>query len=79
MRGLVRHPQAGHRGAPARAGSRGQARGGGLVAESLESRVTAALAAIRNSRLENDILSAGMVRDLTVSSAGDVSFTFLLA
>ena len=49
------------------------------MAESLEARVTAALAAIRNPRLENDILSAGMVRDLTVSPTGDVSFTFLLA
>jgi ATP-binding protein involved in chromosome partitioning len=48
------------------------------VGESLEARVTAALAAIRNPRLENDILSAGMIRDLTVSPAGDVSFTFLL-
>lgn len=48
------------------------------MAESLESRVTAALAAIHNPRLENDILSAGMVRDLSVSAAGDVSFTFLL-
>ena len=31
------------------------------MAESLESRVTAALAAIHNPRLENDILSAGMI------------------
>lgn len=49
------------------------------MAESLEGRVTAALAAIRNPRLENDILSAGMIRDLTVSPGGDVSLTFLLA
>ena len=48
------------------------------MSESLEARVTAALAAIHNPRLENDILSAGMVRDLTVTAAGDVSFTFLL-
>jgi ATP-binding protein involved in chromosome partitioning len=48
------------------------------VAESLEARVTAALASIHNPRLENDILSAGMVRDLTVTPDGDVSFTFLL-
>jgi ATP-binding protein involved in chromosome partitioning len=48
------------------------------VAESLEARVTAVLAAIQNPRLENDILSAGMVRDLTVSPDGDVSLTFLL-
>jgi len=49
------------------------------VAESLESRVTAALAAIHNPRLENDILSAGMIRDLAVTPQGDVSFTVLLA
>ncbi len=46
--------------------------------ESLAARVTAALAAISNPRLENDILSAGMVRDLEVSEEGVVQFTFLL-
>ncbi len=40
---------------------------------------TAALARIVNPRVENDLLSAGMVRDLTVDEAGKVSFTFLLA
>ena len=49
------------------------------MAESLESRVLAALARIRNPRLENDLLSAGMVRDLSVGDDGRVSFTFLLA
>jgi ATP-binding protein involved in chromosome partitioning len=49
------------------------------VTESLESKVTAALAGIRNPRLENDLLSAGMIRDLAVSEDGRVSFTFLLA
>jgi ATP-binding protein involved in chromosome partitioning len=49
------------------------------VAESLEARVTAALARIQNPRLENDLLSAGMIRDLTVSDEGRVTFTFLLA
>jgi len=49
------------------------------VAGALESRVVAALAAVRNPRLENDLLSAGMIRDLTVSDEGGVSFTFLLA
>ena len=38
-----------------------------------------ALAAIRNPRLDNDLLSAGMIRDLAVTEAGGVSFTFLLA
>ena len=49
------------------------------MAESLEARVTAALARIQNPRLENDLLSAGMIRDLTVSDEGRVAFTFLLA
>ncbi len=49
------------------------------MASSLEARVVAALAAIRNPRLENDLLSAGMIRDLAVTDDGGVSFTFLLA
>lgn len=49
------------------------------LTESLEARVTAALARIHNPRLENDLLSAGMIRDLNVTDAGKVSFTFLLA
>ncbi len=49
------------------------------MAESLESRVLAALARIRNPRLDNDLLSAGMIRDLAVDDDGRVTFTFLLA
>ena len=49
------------------------------MSESIEARVAAALARIQNPRLENDLLSAGMIRDLTVTAAGKVSFTFLLA
>jgi ATP-binding protein involved in chromosome partitioning len=49
------------------------------VPESLESRVAAALARIQNPRLDNDLLSAGMIRDLSVSEEGRVTFTFLLA
>jgi ATP-binding protein involved in chromosome partitioning len=49
------------------------------VASSLEGRVVEALAGIRNPRLDNDLLSAGMIRDLSVTDAGGVSFTFLLA
>jgi len=48
------------------------------MTDSLTGRVTAALAAIRNPRLENDLVSAGMVRDLSVTGDGKVSFTFLL-
>ena len=47
--------------------------------ESLEARVTAALASIQNPRLENDLLSAGMIRDLSVTGEGKVTFTFLLS
>jgi ATP-binding protein involved in chromosome partitioning len=49
------------------------------MAEPLEARVAAALARIQNPRLENDLLSAGMIRDLAVSPDGGVSFTFLLS
>jgi len=48
------------------------------MADSLSARVAAALSRIQNPRLENDLLSAGMVRDLAVSEDGKVSFTFLL-
>jgi ATP-binding protein involved in chromosome partitioning len=49
------------------------------MTEPLEARVVAALARIRNERLENDVLSAGMVRNLVVGDDGTVTFTFLLA
>jgi ATP-binding protein involved in chromosome partitioning len=49
------------------------------VTESLQARVLAALSRIQNPRLEADLLSAGMVRDLAVTPEGAVSFTFLLS
>ena len=49
------------------------------MSDSLEARVIAALSRIRNPRLEGDILSTGMVRDITVTPSGGVSFTFLLS
>jgi ATP-binding protein involved in chromosome partitioning len=49
------------------------------MSESLQARVMAALGRIRNPRLENDLLSAGMVRDLEVGADGRVAFTFLLS
>lgn len=49
------------------------------MAESLEARVTSALARIHNSRLDADLFSAGMIRDLAVTDDGKVSFTFLLS
>jgi ATP-binding protein involved in chromosome partitioning len=48
------------------------------MTEPLPARVAAALSQIRNPRLDNDLLSAGMIRDLTVTEDGKVSFTFLL-
>ncbi|HEX5385809.1 MAG TPA: Mrp/NBP35 family ATP-binding protein [Gemmatimonadales bacterium] len=49
------------------------------MADSLEAQVTSALARIRNPRLDADLLSGGMIRDLAVTSDGKVSFTFLLS
>ncbi|HEX9754466.1 MAG TPA: Mrp/NBP35 family ATP-binding protein [Gemmatimonadales bacterium] len=46
---------------------------------SLEAAVTAALARVVNPRVGNDLLSAGMVRDVAVSPEGRVTFTFLLS
>jgi ATP-binding protein involved in chromosome partitioning len=48
------------------------------VTEDLRAAAHAALARITNPRFGTDLLSAGMVRDLTVED-GHVSFTFLLA
>ena len=45
---------------------------------SLKSGVMSVLASIRNPRLGNDLLSAGMIRDLAVGPDGQVDFTFLL-
>ena len=41
----------------------------------LRDRVEAALAAVQNPRLAQDVVSAGMVRDLVVDDAGAVTFT----
>jgi len=49
------------------------------MADSLAGAVSAALARIDNPRLQNDLLSAGMVQDVAVSGEGKVSFTFLLS
>jgi ATP-binding protein involved in chromosome partitioning len=49
------------------------------MTDSLSARVSAALGRIRNPRLDNDLLSAGMVRDLAVTDDGKVAFTFLLS
>lgn len=48
------------------------------MTDTLQSRVAAALMRVTHPGLENDLLSAGMVRDLDVGADGHVSFTFLL-
>ncbi len=45
----------------------------------LKTRVERALAALRNPRLERDVVSAGMVKDLELDVHGAVSFSFLLS
>ena len=49
------------------------------MSDSLKAQVGAALARIRNPRLDNDLLSAGMIRDLSVTDEGKVAFTVLLS
>ena len=49
------------------------------MSDSLEAQVTSALARVRNPRLDADLLSAGMIRDLSVTDDGKVAFTFLLS
>src|SRR5437773_1029390 len=46
--------------------------------DTLQTRVERALSQLKNPRSGNDILSAGMVKDLAVAGDGTVSFTFLL-
>jgi len=48
------------------------------VPDPLEARVATALSHIKNPRLDKDLLSAGMIRDLAVTPDGRVTFTFLL-
>ncbi len=48
------------------------------MSDTLEAEVGLALSRIKNPRLDNDLLSAGMVRDLAVTAEGRVTFTFLL-
>lgn len=44
----------------------------------LQARVAGALTNVRNPRVDNDVISAGMVRDLEVGEDGSVSFSFVL-
>lgn len=45
----------------------------------LQARVAGALTNVRNPRVDNDVISAGMVQDLAIDDDGTVSFTFLLS
>jgi len=47
--------------------------------DTLQARVERALAQLKHPRHGKDVLSAGMVRELSVDGAGQVTFTFILA
>jgi len=49
-----------------------------VASETLQARVERALAQLQNARLHQDVLSAGMVKDLAVDDRGQVTFTFVL-
>jgi ATP-binding protein involved in chromosome partitioning len=49
------------------------------MSNELQALVARALSAVRNPRVNNDVLSAGMVRDLAIGDDGSVSFTFMLS
>ncbi len=49
------------------------------MAKTLEAHVASALTNVRNDRVDNDVMSAGMVRDLAVDDDGLVSITFVLS
>ncbi len=44
----------------------------------LQALVAGALTNVRNPRVENDVISAGMIQDLAISDDGEVQFTFIL-
>ena len=49
-----------------------------VPASDIQARVERALSQLKNPRSGNDIVSSGMVKDLTVAGDGTVTFTFLL-
>ncbi len=49
------------------------------MSKELDVAVADALAAVRNPRIDKDVVSAGMVKDLAVGDDGRVSFTFSLS
>lgn len=49
------------------------------MSKELDAAVAGALATVRNPRVDKDVVSAGMVKDLEVGDDGRVSFTFTLS
>ncbi len=49
-----------------------------MASDTLHARVERALAQLQNPRLNQDVLSAGMVKDVAVDDRGQVTFTFVL-
>ncbi len=49
-----------------------------MPSDTLQARVELALAQLQSPRLNQDVLSAGMVKDLAVDDRGQVTFTFVL-
>ena len=49
------------------------------MTHNLQALVAGALTNVRNPRVDNDVISAGMVQDLTVESDGQVSFAFVIS
>src|SRR5437660_11740282 len=49
-----------------------------VPSDTLHARVERALAQLRSPRLNQDVVSAGMVQDLAVDDRGQVTFTFVL-
>ena len=45
----------------------------------LQALVAGALTNVRNTRVDNDVISAGMVQDLVIEDNGHISFTFVLS
>ncbi len=50
-----------------------------MTTNKLNALVAGALTNVRNPRVDNDVISAGMVQDLAVQDDGHVSFTFVLS
>lgn len=48
------------------------------MSNTIEARIAGALTNVRNPRVENDVISAGMIHDLSIAEDGQVSFTFVL-